>query len=67
MHIVSEEQHGWHYRSKIRFDDLMGEFVARQAGSSEEVKHGKEAGTEASRGQRFLDVGSEQCQVTAAS
>ena len=45
----------------------MGEFEARQAGSSEEVNHGKEAGTEASRGQRFLDAGSERRQVPAAS
>lgn len=52
--VVSEARHDWYYRSKIRFGDLMGEREARQVGRSEEVKHGKEAGSEGvTRGMAF--------------
>lgn len=58
MHIVSEEQHGWYCRSQISLDDLMGEFEARQVGSSDKIKHGKETGSEGITGERLSDGGS---------
>lgn len=41
----------------------MGEFEVRQAGSSEEMKDGKEAGSEGFRGERLLEVSGKQSKV----
>lgn len=48
---------------KVRIEAMMGEFEVRQAGSSEEMKDGKEAGSEGFRGERLLEVSGKQSKV----
>lgn len=50
-------------RGKVRIEAMMGEFEVRQAGSSKEVKDGKETGGEGSPGESLLEVGSKQTKV----